>query len=50
MYLFQMTIRRLSAGRRSLDDFCRAFFGATDSAPAVRPYEFDDVIAAQRRP
>ena len=39
-------IRTRSAGKRSLDDFCRAFFGGADSAPAVRAYSRDDVIAA----
>jgi len=39
-------IRTRSGGRRSLDDFCRAFFGGTDGAPAVRAYSRNDVIAA----
>jgi predicted metalloprotease with PDZ domain len=39
-------IRTRSKGRRSLDDFCRAFFGGEDSPPRVLPYTFDDVIAA----
>ena len=38
-------IRTRSAGKRSLDDFCRAFFGGADSAPAVRAYSRNDVIA-----
>jgi len=39
-------IRTRSGGKRSLDDFCRAFFGGADSAPAVRAYSRDDVVAA----
>ncbi len=39
-------IRRLSHGQRSLDDFCRRFYGAPSTAPEVRPYGFDDVVAA----
>jgi predicted metalloprotease with PDZ domain len=39
-------IRRHSAGRKSLDDFCRAFYGAPAGAPEVRPYTFDDLVSA----
>jgi predicted metalloprotease with PDZ domain len=39
-------IRKLTAGKRSLDDFCRAFFRGTDGSPEVKPYEFKDVVAA----
>jgi len=39
-------IRTRSGGKRSLDDFCRAFFGGADSAPAVRAYTRNDVITA----
>ncbi len=39
-------IRRESAGKRSLDDFCRLFHGAPGGPPAVRPYRFEDVVAA----
>jgi predicted metalloprotease with PDZ domain len=38
-------IRQKSAGRRSLDDFLRAFHGG-QSEPAVKPYTLDEVIAA----
>jgi len=44
-----MLIRQESQGRRSLDDFCRAFYGgppADHGVPAVRPYTFDDLVAA----
>ena len=39
-------IRTRSGGKRSFDDFCRAFFGGGDSVPAVRAYSRGDVIAA----
>lgn len=39
-------IRSESAGKRSLDDFCRLFHGAPGGPPAVRPYRFEDVVAA----
>jgi predicted metalloprotease with PDZ domain len=39
-------IRQASGGRRSLDDFCHAFFGSPGGEPTVQGYKFDDVIAA----
>lgn len=39
-------IRELSEGRRSLDDFCKRFYGAPSSAPMVKTYGFDDVVAS----
>jgi predicted metalloprotease with PDZ domain len=38
-----MTIRRLTGNKRSLDDFCRRFHGGADGDPVVKPYTFDDV-------
>jgi predicted metalloprotease with PDZ domain len=38
------TIRELSAGRRSLDDFVRAFYGVDDGSFVVKPYTFEDVV------
>ncbi|GAB4374403.1 MAG: M61 family metallopeptidase [Acidobacteriota bacterium] len=40
------TIRERSGGRRSLDDFCRAFFGPPAGPAEVRGYTFDDLVAA----
>lgn len=37
-------IRRLSAGQRSLDDFCRRFHGGQTGPPMVKPYTFDDIV------
>jgi predicted metalloprotease with PDZ domain len=39
-------IRRESGGRKSLDDFCRLFFGGRTGPPSVIPYTADDVFAA----
>ena len=39
-------LRQRSNGAKSLDDFCRAFFGGGSTAPAVVPYGADDVYAA----
>jgi predicted metalloprotease with PDZ domain len=41
-----VTIRELTGGKRSLDDFCRRFYGGTSGMPAVRPYTFEDVVTA----
>jgi predicted metalloprotease with PDZ domain len=39
-------IRARSAGRRSLDDFAKLFFGMDDGSWADKPYTFDDIVAA----
>ena len=39
-------IRQKTTGKRSLDDFCRAFFGGQDGAPAVKGYNLNEVLAA----
>jgi predicted metalloprotease with PDZ domain len=41
-----VTIRRLSRGRRSLDDVARAFFGGANSGPQVVTYTRADIVAA----
>jgi len=41
-----MTIRSLTNGRRSLNDFCRAFYGGSSGHPELKPYTFDDLVAA----
>jgi predicted metalloprotease with PDZ domain len=38
-------LRTLSRGKRSLDDFAKAFFGVDDGRWTVKPYTFDDVAA-----
>jgi predicted metalloprotease with PDZ domain len=39
-------LREKSGGRKSLDDFARAFFGVEDGRTEVLPYTFEDVVAA----
>jgi predicted metalloprotease with PDZ domain len=40
------TIRKLSRGKKSLNDFCAAFEGlGGNTAPGVVPYTFEDVVA-----
>jgi predicted metalloprotease with PDZ domain len=39
-------IRRLTHGRRSMDDFCRLFHGGPGGEPALKTYTFDDIVAA----
>lgn len=39
-------IRQKTGGKKSLDDFAKAFHGAPGGGPAVRPYTLDDVLAA----
>ena len=41
-----VTLRQLSKGKKSIDDFCQAFHGGPGGAPALKPYEFADVVAA----
>jgi predicted metalloprotease with PDZ domain len=38
-------IRKQTNGKKSLDDFCRKFYGGENTAPKVVPYTFDDVVA-----
>jgi predicted metalloprotease with PDZ domain len=37
-------IRAKTDGKKSLDDFCRAFHGGQNGAPEVKPYTFDDIV------
>jgi predicted metalloprotease with PDZ domain len=36
-------IRRQTAGRKSLDDFCRVFYGGPSGPPLVKPYSFESL-------
>jgi predicted metalloprotease with PDZ domain len=38
-------LRELSKGERSLDDFCKAFFGMQDGKYDVNPYTFEDIVS-----
>jgi predicted metalloprotease with PDZ domain len=42
-------IRQQTQGRRSLDDFCRLFYGGENSPPAVKTYTFDDLVATMNQ-
>jgi predicted metalloprotease with PDZ domain len=37
-------LRALSGGKRSIDDFCRAFFGVGNGKWDVNPYTFQDLV------
>jgi predicted metalloprotease with PDZ domain len=39
-------IRTKTQGAKSLDDFCRLFYGPPSTGPKVIPYIFDDVVKA----
>ena len=38
-------IRKQTANRKSIDDFCKLFHGGKSGPPAIRPYTLDEVIA-----
>ena len=38
-------LRQKSNGQKSLNDFCRLFYGGQSGPPAVVPYKFEDVVA-----
>jgi predicted metalloprotease with PDZ domain len=40
------TIRKQSHGRKTLDDFCRVFFGAPEGPPQVKPYTLENLTEA----
>jgi predicted metalloprotease with PDZ domain len=42
----EVIIRQQSKGKKTLDDFCHLFHGAPSTPPMVKPYTFDDVVAA----
>lgn len=39
-------IRKQSNGAKSLDDFCKLFFGGKDSGPEIKPYTYQDLVGA----
>lgn len=41
-----VTIRQLSGGKKSLNDFCQLFHGGQSGPPQVKPYTFEDIVAA----
>jgi predicted metalloprotease with PDZ domain len=41
-----VTIRKMTKEEKSLDDFCRLFYGPPSSGPVMIPYTFEDVVTA----
>jgi len=39
-------LRQKSTGQKSLNDFCRLFYGGQSGPPKVVPYKFEDVVSA----
>jgi predicted metalloprotease with PDZ domain len=39
------TMRHLTKGKKSLNDFCRAFHGGPGGKPELKTYTFDDIVA-----
>ncbi|MBI3363391.1 MAG: M61 family metallopeptidase [Ignavibacteriae bacterium] len=39
------SIRQITRGKRSLDDFCKRFHGGQSSGPMVKIYTFEDIVA-----
>jgi predicted metalloprotease with PDZ domain len=39
-------IRRTTHGAKSIDDYCKEFFGPPSTGPTLVPYDFDDVVRA----
>src|SRR2546428_4907475 len=39
-----VSIRKQTQGRKSLDDFCRLFYGPPSGPPQVKPYAFENLI------
>jgi predicted metalloprotease with PDZ domain len=39
------TLRRLTNGRKSMNDFCRIFFGGPGGEPALKTYTFNDIVS-----
>jgi predicted metalloprotease with PDZ domain len=40
-----VTIRKMSKGAKSLNDFCKAFYGGASGKPEMKTYTFADVVA-----
>ncbi|HXZ78713.1 MAG TPA: M61 family peptidase [Terriglobales bacterium] len=44
-----VTIRQLTRGQKSLNDFCKLFYGGASGEPEMKPYTFDDLVAAMNQ-
>src|SRR5580693_6700767 len=38
-------IRKQSKGKKSINDFCKIFHGGASGEPALKPYDFDEVVS-----
>jgi len=43
------TLRRLTGDKKSMNDFCRLFYGEPGGAPTIKTYTFEDVAAGLNR-
>ena len=43
------TIRRLTHDQKSMNDFCRLFYGGTSGEPDLKPYTFDEIVGTLNR-
>jgi predicted metalloprotease with PDZ domain len=42
----EVMIRKMTDGKKSLNDFCQKFFGGKDSAPSLNPFTYDELMVA----
>jgi predicted metalloprotease with PDZ domain len=40
-----VTLRKLTQDKHSMNDFCRIFYGGPDGAPIIKTYTFDDIVS-----
>jgi predicted metalloprotease with PDZ domain len=40
-----VTLRKLTQDKRSMNDFCRIFYGGPDGAPVIKTYTFEDIVS-----
>ncbi|MGB6874443.1 MAG: hypothetical protein WBD87_00275 [Candidatus Acidiferrales bacterium] len=40
------TLRKITSDKKSLNDFCRLFYGGPGGEPALETFTFDDIVAA----
>jgi predicted metalloprotease with PDZ domain len=40
-----VTIRKLTQGQRSMNDFCKIFYSGSEGLPIIKPYNFEDVVS-----
>ena len=39
------TLRKLTSDRKSMDDFCHAFYAGPDGQPVIKTYTFEDLVS-----